>query len=79
MTYHVVISHHATLNKRPVEGSKSSAQVHKCWLQNRKPGRRSVNWIAEDEQQFEARVAAWQKLGVDDVPIFQKGSFVFMQ
>jgi hypothetical protein len=61
------------------KGSKSSAPVHNCWLQNRTRGRKSANWIAEDDQQFEARVAAWQKLGVADVPVFKDGNFAFME
>ena len=60
------------------KGSKSSVPKHNCWLQNRGRGRKSTDWIEESPEQFEARLAAWQKNGVRDVPVFKKGKFEFM-
>jgi hypothetical protein len=51
--------------------------VHTCWLGVRGVGRKSKNWIAEDEEQFEDRWKAWADLGVDDPPLFVGGCFQF--
>lgn len=51
---------------------------HTCWLTSYKgKGKRSRNWVHETEAEFACRLKAWQDLGVQDVPVFEAGSFTF--
>ena len=59
-------------------GKPSTHGHDKCWLSSRGPGRKSKAWIAETPDQFQARTDAWMALGIEDVPVFKDGKFIWM-
>ena len=61
---------------RDGKGPDSSTR-HSCWLSSRTVGRKSKNHMAETEDQYQQRLAAWKAYGVDSCPVFKSGGFAF--